>query len=188
MKKTGVPVLGICARSGTGKTTLLRRLLPLLRARGVRVGVVKHAHHSFEIDRPGKDSYELRTAGAEQILVASRQRVALVRELGQEAEPDLEDLLCCLDTRSLDLVLVEGYKQAPIPKIELHRAALGQPLLHPRVPGVIAVASDGPVALPLPRLDLDDPARIADFILDFIADARSDRHADRTHKNRSQLR
>jgi molybdopterin-guanine dinucleotide biosynthesis protein B len=188
MNQNTVPLLGICARSGTGKTTLLRRLLPRLRQRGVRVAVVKHAHHSFNIDRPGKDSYELRAAGAEQILVASRNRVALVRELGpEENEPGLFEMLGCLDLDHLDLVLVEGYKQAPIPKIELHRSALGHPLLHPRVPGVIAVASDRPLATSVTRLDLNDPDTIADFILDFVA-RRHATDADRTHPHSARLR
>jgi molybdopterin-guanine dinucleotide biosynthesis protein MobB len=182
------PLLGFCARSGTGKTTLLRRLLPLLRQEGLRVGVVKHAHHSFDIDLPGKDSYELRAAGAEQILVASRERVALIREIDSAREPALEEMLSCLDTRNLDLVLVEGYKQSPIPKIELHRGELGQPLLHPHTPNVVALATDRPLAVDLPQLDLDDPGEIMTFILAFIADARSSIHADTPHPYRSQLR
>ena len=184
-----VPLLGFSAWSGTGKTTLLKQLLPLLRRHGLAIAVVKHAHHSFEIDRPGKDSYELRNAGAEQVLVASRSRVALVRELPEEAaEPPLQEVLHCLDPDRLDLVLVEGYKQAPLPKIELHRGGLGRPLLHPGDRHIVAVATDRPLATRLPQLDINRPTQIAAFILRHIVQHRNPSHADDNHPYRPQLR
>ena len=168
MKKYPLPVLGFCAWSGTGKTTLLTKLLPLLHERDLRIGVIKHAHHTFDIDYPGKDSYELRKAGATQMLVASRTRTALISEPDDPTEePRLFDLLDALDTRKLDLVLVEGFKQEAYPKIELHRPSLGHPLMCGSTPQVVAVASDEPVALPspVPLLDLNQPREIAEFIL-----------------------
>ncbi len=165
-----LPVLGLCAWSGTGKTTLLTRLLPLLQQAGLRVAVVKHAHHSFEVDQPGKDSWALRHAGAAQTLVASRRRAALITEFDPpHGEPPLRELLPMLDPARLDLILVEGFKREVFPKIELHRPALGRPLLCGRLPHIIAVASDAPLRLPrpLPLLDLNDPAAIAGFIIGF---------------------
>lgn len=162
-----VPLLGLAAYSGTGKTTLLRRLLPLLKARGLRVGVVKHAHHSFDTDLPGKDSYELRKAGAAQMLVASRRRWALVTETANAREPRLEDALRHLDQSALDLVLVEGFKAESFPKIELHRPSLGFPLLCREDRSIIAVATDVPLATDpgVPRLDLNRPREIVEFML-----------------------
>lgn len=162
------PLIGFCAYSGTGKTTLLTRLIPLLRAAGLRIAVVKHAHHSFEMDRPGKDSYELRNAGADQVLVASRKRMALIKECREPRdEPSLADALRCIDPAETDLVLVEGFKHEPYPKIEVYRPALGKPLIHPDDAHVIAVASDAPVELAreIPLLDLNRPEQIRDFVL-----------------------
>ena len=164
-----VPLLGFCAFSGTGKTTLLTRLIPLLRAEGLRLGVIKHAHHDFDIDQPGKDSRRLRDSGAEQMLIASRHRMAFIRECrGPEREPRLSELLHCVDTSALDLVLVEGFKREPIPKIELHRPVLGHPFIHARDHHVIAVASDATLSLTrdIPLLDLNDPADVASFIIE----------------------
>jgi len=162
-----VPLLGFAAYSGTGKTTLLRALLPLLIARGLRVGVVKHAHHTFDIDVPGKDSYELRRAGAAQMLIASRHRWALVTETPATQEPRLADLLGHLSTDTLDLVLVEGFKAEAFPKIELYRPGLGHPLMCHTDRSIIALATDAPVpdAPSLPLLDLNDPAGIAAFVI-----------------------
>ena len=164
-----VPLLGFCAYSGTGKTTLLVQLLPILKQHGLRIGMVKHAHHSFDIDHPGKDSYELRKAGAEQMLIASRQRMAFIIEAHEpQPEPVLEEALALLIPQQLDLVLVEGFKHAAIPKIELHRTVLGKPLFYPHDEQVIAIASDTPLpALPaaLTALDINQPAQIAAFIL-----------------------
>jgi len=169
--RCAVPLLGICAYSGTGKTTLLARLIPLLKDEGIRLAVLKHAHHSFEIDHPGKDSYELRKAGAAQVLIASRRRVALIREFPDaDREPQLAELRHCLDTRVLDLILVEGFKHEAIPKIELHRPALGHPPIHAADPHVIAVASDAPfpLARDLPVLDLNRPEDTRGFVLAWL--------------------
>lgn len=167
-----LPLVGFCAFSGTGKTTLLTHLLPLLKSRGLRVGVVKHAHHRFDIDYPGKDSYELRLAGASQMLVASRKRMAWVKETQENRpEPVLEEALLALETEHLDLVLVEGFKQAAIPKIELHRASLGKPLMYPSMSDIIAIATDAPLAdknINLPLLNLNQPVEIAEFIIETI--------------------
>ena len=164
-----LPLLGFCAFSGAGKTTLLTQLLPLLQAAGKHIGVVKHAHHNFEIDYPGKDSYELRKAGAEQMVVASRKRMAWIREFDDHRpEPSLQEALKSLDAASLNLVLVEGFKTEHIPKIEVHRADLGKPLLFPDDPDIIAIATDSELPRKtryLPRLNLNQPAEIADFIL-----------------------
>jgi len=163
------PVLGFAAWSGTGKTTLLVQLLPKLRGRGLRVGMIKHAHHSFEVDQPGKDSYELRKAGASPMLVVSSRRWALMVDLEAEREPALRETLDRLDQSQLDVILVEGFKHEAFPKIELHRAAVGKDLLFLNDPDVIAVATDSPLAQPtrLPVLDLNDVEAIADFVVSF---------------------
>lgn len=166
-----VPLLGFCAYSGTGKTTLLKRLIPLLTAEDVSVGVIKHAHHLFEIDQEGKDTYELRKAGASQMLIASRRRMAWIQEFdGTNDEPVLEEVLPSMKSGLLDLILVEGFKHGGFPKIELHREALRKPLMFPEDPNIIAVATDYPLrppARPIPRLDLNDAEQVAGFILDF---------------------
>jgi len=169
MKKT-LPVLGFAAFSGTGKTTLLKQLIPLLAAQGVRVGVIKHAHHNFDIDQPGKDSFELRKAGARQMLVASSRRWALMTENDAAGDPELDALVRRLDPDGIDMVLVEGFKHVAYPRIELHRPALGHPLLHPEDCSIIAVATDAPIdSGGLPLLDLNDAAAVAAFILDWMA-------------------
>lgn len=165
-----LPLVGIAAYSGTGKTTLLIQVIPLLQRRGIRVGMIKHAHHRFDVDTPGKDSYELRKAGAGQMLIGSRNRWALMTETPEEQQdPDLNYLIAQLDPSRLDLILVEGFKQQPFPKIELHRSSTGHPLLFPDDPHIIAIAHDEkqPVATQLPQLDLNDPLSIADFIADY---------------------
>jgi molybdopterin-guanine dinucleotide biosynthesis protein B len=168
MKKP-IPVLGFAAFSGTGKTTLLTQLIPLLVQRGIRVGVIKHAHHNFDIDKPGKDSYELRKAGARQMLVASARRWALVTENDEIADPGLGDLIKRLDADRIDMVLVEGFKHTAFPRIELHRPALGHPLLYPEDRNIIAVAADAPLAdCALPLLDLNDVTAVTDFILGWV--------------------
>ena len=172
MIKSPLPIVGFCAFSGTGKTTLLKRLLPLLKLHGLRIGVVKHAHHQFDIDQPGKDSHELRQAGATQMLVASRKRLAWVKETAEDQpEPGLQEMLQCLDPETLDLILVEGFKQESFPKIELYRPSLGKPLLYKSLPGIIAIATDAPLTDPdiqLVQLNLNQPAEIADFIIKTI--------------------
>ena len=165
-----IPILGFAAWSGTGKTTLLRRLLPILAGRGIRVGMVKHAHHDFEVDTPGKDSYELRKAGAAQMLISSRRRWALMVERPVDREPPLDEVLLELDQELLDLILVEGFKHERFPKIELHRPSFGRPLLHPRDDTIVAIATDAPLDAPvsLPMLDLNSPEDIASFVIGTI--------------------
>jgi molybdopterin-guanine dinucleotide biosynthesis protein B len=166
------PVLGFAAFSGTGKTTLLRQLVPLLRQQGLRLGLIKHAHHRFDVDQPGKDSYELRHAGAERVLIGSRRRWALMVETPEAAEPRLADLLPHMDASKLDLILVEGFKHERFPKIELHRRATTQAWLYPQDSSIIAVATDAPETLPAPVavvLDLNQPEAIARFILHWLA-------------------
>ena len=188
-----LPLLGFSAFSGTGKTTLLTRLLPLLKAEGLRIGVVKHAHNQFEIDHPQKDSYELRQAGADQMLVASRQRTAWVAEFrGNHEEPSLQQTLSALHPESLDLVLVEGFKREAFTKIELHRPSLGKPLLFPDDPNIIAIASDQPIPMSasrLPLLDLNRPGDIVVFILEHLLPNGEKRADDQQHHSyRGQLR
>jgi len=168
MVKARIPVLGFAAYSGTGKTTLLKQLLPLLRERGLRVGMVKHAHHDFDIDTPGKDSYELRKAGANEMLIASGKRWALMVETEQAGDPVLQEMLEHLDQENLDLILVEGFKHEAFQKIELHRPSIGKPLIFPTDPGVIAVATDAELgqATALPVLDINAIPSIADFIME----------------------
>ena len=162
-----LPVLGIAAWSGTGKTTMLVRLLPLLRAKGLRVGMIKHAHHDFDIDHPGKDSYRLRRAGAEQMLIASDRRWALMVETPGPDKTSLAEIIERLDHRGLDLILVEGFRHEVFPKLELHRGALGKPLLFPQDSSIIAIASDTSLDTSLPQLNLNDTESIADFVAAF---------------------
>jgi len=163
------PVLGFAAFSGTGKTTLLEKLIPLLTAQNIRIGMVKHAHHEFDIDTPGKDSYRLRKAGAGQVLIASSQRQALMTENTTRQEPRLDELITRLNLDNIDLVLVEGFKHVPFPKIELHRQALGKKRLYPEDPDIIAVASDHLADCgELPSLDINDTAAIAAFIITWL--------------------
>ncbi len=170
-----VPVLGFAAGSGTGKTTLLASVVPLLREAGVRLALVKQAHPDFDLDQPGKDSYELRKAGASRVLLASRQRWALLVERAVEREPVLEELLEELDRHDLDLVLVEGFSAGRFAKVELHRPALGREPMYPTDEAVVAVATDAPLAAPcaLPVLDLNEPRAVADFVVDWLAQAGS---------------
>ncbi|MGI4976367.1 MAG: molybdopterin-guanine dinucleotide biosynthesis protein B [Janthinobacterium lividum] len=154
---------GLCGWSGAGKTTLMARLIPELRSRRYTVSTVKHAHHDFDIDKPGKDSHVHREAGASEVLVASSRRWALIHELRDEPEPSLRELLASLSP--VDIVLVEGFKRDGFPKLEVHRPALGKALLQPGDPCIQAVASDAPLSLPVPVLDLGDITGIADFLL-----------------------
>ena len=163
-----IPILGFAAWSGTGKTTLLRRLLPILAGRGIRVGMIKHAHHDFDVDTPGKDSYELRMAGAAQMLISSRRRWALMVERPSEREPPLDEVLLELDQELLDLILVEGFKHERFPKIELHRPSFGRPLLYPADDTIVAIATDAPPDAPvsLPVLDMNSPDAIASYVIE----------------------
>ncbi|EOW6771491.1 molybdopterin-guanine dinucleotide biosynthesis protein MobB [Cronobacter muytjensii] len=166
-----VPLLGIAAWSGTGKTTLLKTLIPLLRERGIRPGLIKHTHHDMDVDTPGKDSYELRKAGAAQTLVASTKRWALMTETPDEKDPDLYYLASRMDSTQLDLILVEGFKHDAIAKIILFRKASGREATELKPDRhVIAVASDIPLpGIDLPVLNLNDPAQIAAFIAGWLA-------------------
>lgn len=157
-------VMGVAGWSGSGKTTLLRRLIPALVSRGVTVSTVKHAHHDFDIDQPGKDSFEHRRAGATEVMVASGRRWALMHELRDAEEPPLDQLIARMSP--VDVLLVEGYRRGTHPKIEVYRPSVGKPLLQPDDPNVIAVVSDSVVpGLPVPLYDLDDAEAIATFIL-----------------------
>jgi molybdopterin-guanine dinucleotide biosynthesis adapter protein len=182
-------LIGFAGWSGAGKTTLIVKLIPELNRRGLSVSTIKHAHHNFDLDQPGKDSYEHRAAGAEEVLVASANRVALMRELRGAPEPSLADLLRLL--KPVDLVLVEGFKRDPLPKIEIFRAANGKPPMYPNDPHIVALISDleqgefersrhrepersegvaiqrsvGQPSAPLPRASIDDVAAAADLVL-----------------------
>jgi molybdopterin-guanine dinucleotide biosynthesis protein B len=167
-----VKLFGLAGWSGSGKTTLMRALVPALIGRGIKVSTIKHAHHSFDVDQPGKDSYEHRQAGATEVLVASANRWALMHELRGAAEPTLEALVARL--QPVDLLLVEGFKRHPHPKLEIHRPSNGKPLLCGDDPHIVGVASDVALdGLPVPRLDLNDVPTIADFILERSAPWRS---------------
>jgi molybdopterin-guanine dinucleotide biosynthesis protein MobB len=169
-ESSNTPLLGFAAYSGTGKTTLLKQLIPLLRASGINLGVIKHAHHEVDVDQPGKDSYELRKAGAGRVLLASSSHWALMVDEEQVKEPELPELLERIDCPSLDLVLVEGFRHLSFAKIELHRPALGKPLLFTEDPSIIAIACDGPIEPPceIPQLDLNDPQQIVKFVREYI--------------------
>ncbi len=160
-------VVGIAGRSGSGKTTLIERLIPVLKAAGLRVSVVKHAHHKFDIDHPGKDSWRHRAAGAFEVVVASDQRLALVREYAEPSEPTVHGLIAELDP-GVDWVLVEGFKHSDLPKIEVWRAEEDQPPLYPHDRCVVAVATDTPARLPTPTLrpvlDLNQPDAVARWL------------------------
>jgi len=154
---------GFAGWSGSGKTTLIERLVPLFVKRGLRVSLIKHAHHTFDVDHPGKDSYRHRQAGAAEVLVTSSRRWVLMHELRGAAEPSFEDQVRRLSP--CDLLIVEGFKHAPIPKLEVWRAVTGEGMLHPNDPHIVAVASDVKVETRLPLLDLNDAEGIAGFIV-----------------------
>lgn len=160
-----IPVLAIAAWSGTGKTTLLKSLIPELCTRGLRPGLIKHTHHRMDVDTPGKDSFELRKAGAAQTIVASAQRWALMTETPEVKEPDLNYLVSRMDHRTLDLVLVEGFKHEAVAKIVLFRAGSGHQIEELTLDEhVVAVASDVSIDFKVPCLNLNDAIEIADFI------------------------
>ena len=156
-------VIGFAGWSGSGKTTLVEQVIGLLEARGLVVSLIKHAHHDFDIDYPGKDSWRHRHAGCREVLVTGGKRWAVMHELRGRDELSLNEALAQLSP--CDLVLVEGFKRQPIPKIEIYRAEIGKPLLFMDDPNIIAVASDVPQTTSLPQLDLNDPAAVAGFIL-----------------------
>ena len=157
-------LIGFAGWSGAGKTTLIVKLIPELNRRGLSVSTIKHAHHAFDLDQPGKNSYEHRAAGAEEVVVASANRVALVRELRGAPEPTLAELVRLL--KPVDLVLIEGFKRDPLPKIEIFRTANEKPRMHPNDPRIVALISDAcepPVRLP--HVSIDDVAAAADLVL-----------------------
>jgi molybdopterin-guanine dinucleotide biosynthesis protein B len=164
-----VRVFGFAGWSGSGKTTLIEKIVPCIAARGMSVSLIKHAHHGFDLDRPGKDSYRHREAGCSEVLIMARERWALLHESRGEAEPTLEEALARMSP--CDLVLIEGYKAYSVPKLEVHRAAVGKPLLCPGDPNIVGLATDATAATlagwpeNLPRFDIDDAAAIADFVV-----------------------
>ena len=165
-------VIGMAGWSGSGKTTLITRLIPVLKARGLSVSTLKHAHHGFDIDRPGKDSHQHREAGAHEVMIASARRWALLHEMRDAPEWPLSVLLGAL--APVDLVIIEGFKAAPYPKIEVHRAETGKPFLHPDDPHIVAIVSnDLGAALGLPVFPPDAIERIADFVLGAARDLPS---------------
>jgi molybdopterin-guanine dinucleotide biosynthesis protein B len=156
-------IFGLAGWSGSGKTTLLAALIPELVGRGVTVSTIKHAHHEFDIDQPGKDSWRHRQAGAREVMVASSRRFALMHELRDAPEPSLDELVARM--APVDLLLVEGFKRDPHPKLEVHRPSVGKPFLYPDDPHIVAIASDETLTVPLPLLPIGEVAAIADFIL-----------------------
>ncbi len=163
MTRTAARVFGFAGWSGSGKTTLIEQLIPRFRATGLRVALIKHAHHTFDIDHPGKDSYRHRHAGCQEVLVSSGVRWALMHELGGEEELSLDQAMAKL--APADLVLIEGFKRSPIPKLEIYRPALGKPALQPSDPAICAVATDARLDAPVPVFGLDEVDEIATFVL-----------------------
>jgi molybdopterin-guanine dinucleotide biosynthesis protein B len=161
-------IIGLAGWSGSGKTTLIKKLIPSLIARGSSVSTLKHAHHGFDLDQPGKDSFFHRAAGATEVIISSARRWAILHELREEPEWDLPALVAKMSP--VDLVLVEGFKRDAFPKLEIHRAANGKPLIHPDDPHIVAIAAD--IALPqakIPVIDLNDVEAIADLLLKYAA-------------------
>lgn len=156
-------VIGIAGFSGSGKTTLIEKIIPELVRAGLRVSLIKHAHHEFDVDHPGKDSYRHRHAGCTEVLVSSPKRWAMMHELRGAPEPTLQEQL--RHFAPCDVVIVEGYKNHPIPKVEVHRKAAKAPLLYPEDGNVVAIATDEPLDTPLPQFPLDDAPGIAAFIV-----------------------
>ena len=169
-----VPVIGFSAPSGTGKTTLLRYVIGLLREQGLRIGVVKQARADFDVDKPGKDSYELRKSGIERLLLGSERQSALILEHPDGNDPDLNALLLQFDQQSLDVILVEGFKDYPFSKIELYRDTVEQPN-YSHDPWVIAVASDiADLSAAVPVLNINDPWSVADFVMAYLGKTNND--------------
>ena len=190
MKNAQIPILGFAAFSGTGKTTLLTKLIPLLKESGLRVGLIKHSHHNFEIDKPGKDSFRLREAGASPVMLVSSHRRAIITEFINSQEPRLDEQLKAFDQSELDLILVEGFKAESFPKIELHRPSLNTTLIFPADPDIIAIATDHKInltpsntgllppeidvlSIPL-LLDINSPDLIAKFIMNKFLGIQND--------------
>ena len=159
-------VFGIAGYSGSGKTTLLERVIPVFVMEGLSVSIIKHAHHRFDVDQPGKDSYRHRQAGATEVIITGGDRWVLMHELRGAPEPSLDDLLARFSP--CDLILVEGFKSEPFPKLEVHRKSSGRPLLYPTDPRGVAVATDEPLDTTLPQLDVNHPEAVAYFIMNHL--------------------
>ncbi len=159
-------IFGFAGWSGSGKTTLIERLIPLFVARGLKVSLIKHAHHSFEVDQPGKDSYRHRHAGSTEVLVSSSRRWVLMHELRGAPEPGFAELIEQISP--CDLLLVEGFKRERVPKLEIYRSSIGEPLLHPHDPDIVAIACDRPLETKLPQFDLNDAPAIAGFVIQHL--------------------
>lgn len=170
MDKYPIPLLAFSAYSGSGKTTLLEKVIPELRKLGLRIAMIKHTHHRVDLDQPGKDSYRMREAGANPVMIASKKRWALLFENDNEQdEPQLSELVTQLNPSMFDLILVEGFKHEPIPKIEIIRRGVEKPPLYPKDGTFIAIASDlFEIETELPVLNLNNPSAIADFISDWM--------------------
>jgi len=167
LQNSPTPLVGFCAFSGTGKTTLLTKVIPILSGQGIRLAVIKHAHHNFDVDHEQKDSYKLRHAGAVQMLISSSRRWALMTELDKtHTELSLSDLIAQIDHKNTDLILVEGFKKLPFPKIELHRPSLGHPIMCLKDSNIIALATDESCLATeqVVCLDINEPKEIATFI------------------------
>jgi len=174
MTPAKIPMIGFSAFSGTGKTTTLKQVIPLLKAKGLRITVIKHAHHHFDLDQPGKDSFELRKAGADQTIICTTTRMAVITEFPTpDDEPSLEQIVGTLDPGKIDLILVEGYKHLAFPKIELHRKEVGKPYLYPGDSSIIAIACDAELPEPttIQVLDINDVEGIAELIVRRFADS-----------------
>ncbi len=159
-------IFGFAGYSGSGKTTLIEKLIPLFTRRKLRVSLIKHAHHTFDVDTPGKDSYRHRQAGCTEVLVTSSRRWVLMHELRGAPEPDMNELITCMTP--CDLLLVEGFKREAIPKLEVYRALVGEPMIHPHDANVVAIASDARVDSKLPQFDINDAPAIADFVVTHV--------------------
>tara|TARA_B100001027_G_scaffold71682_1_gene48994 strand:+ start:126 stop:644 length:519 start_codon:yes stop_codon:yes gene_type:complete len=164
-------IIGFAAFSGTGKTTLIKKIVTLLSEKNYKVSVIKHAHHEFDLDKPGKDSYEIRKSGAENILISSSKRWALIHENKENDELRLEDLLSILENIKTDIILVEGFKKENFPKIELYRKAIGKEILFYNDSNIVAIASDENIKIEnnIHKLDLNDPQQIVDYIINFLS-------------------
>lgn len=188
MIMTQRPLIGFCAHSGTGKTTLISQVITHLKAKGLRVAVIKHGHHTVELDTQGKDTYRFREAGAEQVIFASHKQMAVMQASHEQLEEvSLQQALQLIQMQAADLILVEGFKHEAFPKIELHRQALEQPLLHPHDHNVIAIASDCGLETELTTLDINQPEQIAQFILDEVMTGKIQQQSLPQHAIRTAL-
>jgi len=167
-------IFGFAGWSGSGKTTLVKAVIPALIARGLKISTIKHTHHNFDIDRPGKDSFEHRTAGAHEVVITGAQRWALLHENRGEPEPNIDQMLSHMSP--VDLVLIEGFKSYPHAKMEVHRPDIGKPLLCVDEPSIVAVASTTTLDVDIPQIDLDDVEAVANFVIEFCELPAERRH------------